>query len=267
MTESVHALSGAYVVDALDDQERELFERHLPGCLDCRQEVDSLREGAAVLADAVAAPAPPHLRDSVLAGIRHVRPLPPETDRSQDDLHPGPPAEPSVAEKSEAAEPTNVVPLRRRAFSPGRLVAAAAAVIVIGAGVVYQPWQDDSSVSTISAADQVLTAPDAQKVSVDFTDGSRADVYRSKSKGQAVIVTHDMAAPPTGKAFEVWLRDAGSDTVRPAGLMTKAGDNKVLLRGDATDADWVGITVEPAGGSPQPTSKPIAKFELDEGAA
>ena len=253
MTESVHALSGAYVVDALDDEERELFERHLPGCPDCRHEVASLREAAAAMADAVAVPPPAHLRESVLGGIRAIRPLPPEHPESTD------------SDDSEEKDDT-VVPMRRRRFHPVRLVAAAAAILVIGAGAIYQPWRDEPPVSTISAADQVLTAPDAEKVSVDFSDGSRADVYRSKSKGRAVIVTHDMAAPPSGKAFEVWLQDP-TGRMNRAGLMTKAGDNKVLLDGDATDATAVGITVEPRAGSDQPTTQPIALLELDKGTA
>ena len=39
----IHALSGAYAVDALDDIERAQFERHLAECPACRSEVDSLR--------------------------------------------------------------------------------------------------------------------------------------------------------------------------------------------------------------------------------
>ena len=70
--ESVHALSGAYVVDALDDDERRLFEQHLPECVDCQHEVASLREAAALMADDAALTPPPSLRDSVLAGISTV---------------------------------------------------------------------------------------------------------------------------------------------------------------------------------------------------
>ena len=47
----IHALSGAYAVDALDDIERAGFERHLAECADCRAEVASLRETAALLAE------------------------------------------------------------------------------------------------------------------------------------------------------------------------------------------------------------------------
>lgn len=256
MTESLHALSGAYVVDALDDHEREVFEEHLPGCLDCQAEVASLREATAELAHDAALTPPASLRASVLAGIAGVRPLPP--------LAPTPHEAPRerLAPVTSLGSRRERRPRRRLATAVAGLAAAAA----VATGVVLQPWQDTPDVSQISAADQVVTAGDAQKVSLGFTDGSHADVYRSKSKGQAVLVTHGMAAPPSGKTFELWLRDA-SGTMRPAGLMTSAGDNKVLLRGDAARATAVGITVEPKGGSRRPTSKPIAMFDLSQGTA
>ena len=37
----IHALSGAYAVNALDDIERAQFERHLAECAECRAEVAS----------------------------------------------------------------------------------------------------------------------------------------------------------------------------------------------------------------------------------
>ena len=50
----IHALSGAYAIDALDDVERARFERHLAECADCRAEVASLREAAALLPETAA---------------------------------------------------------------------------------------------------------------------------------------------------------------------------------------------------------------------
>ena len=76
MTE-IHALSGAYAVDALDDIERAQFERHLAECAECRAEVASLRSTAALLAETTATAPPEGLRDRVLADIATVRPLPP----------------------------------------------------------------------------------------------------------------------------------------------------------------------------------------------
>ncbi|MGH3762579.1 RskA family anti-sigma factor, partial [Actinophytocola sp.] len=42
----VHALTGAYVLDAVSDDERAVVERHLGDCGACRQEVAELRETA-----------------------------------------------------------------------------------------------------------------------------------------------------------------------------------------------------------------------------
>ena len=50
----------------------------------------------------------------------------------------------------------------------------------------------------------------------------------------------------------------------PAGLMGSGGDHTILLKGDASAATGVGITVEPEGGSPEPTTEPIALFDLDK---
>jgi anti-sigma-K factor RskA len=254
VNESLHALSGAYAVDALDDAERATFEKHLPGCLDCQQEVASLREATALMADDAALTPPPALRDSVLAGIKTIRPLPPETGAH---IAPRPEQKPAMAK---------VLPMRRR-FIASRLMAAAAAVLVVAGGVTaWQTMRDDTSTSQLSAADEVLAASDAKHVSIDFKDGSNATVVRSLSKGKAVLLTENMALPPSGKAFEVWLQDA-KGTMVPAGMMKPQGDNKMLLEGDATKATGVGITVEPKGGSDTPTSEPIALFQLDKTSA
>jgi anti-sigma-K factor RskA len=245
-TESVHTLSGAYVVDALDDDERADFEAHLPGCSDCQAEVASLHEAAILMADDSALTPPPSLRASVLSGISTIRPLPPETEQ-------GEPAEPELA---------TVVPMRgRRRFRLATLAAAAAVLVVVGAGAVFQPWQDNGTSQTVSAADRVLAASDAKHFEVKLNDGSSATVVRSQSKGQAVLVTDNMAAPPRGKVFELWLQDP-TGHMNPAGLMSKPGDNKLLLKGDAAKATAVGITVEPAGGSDQPTTTPIALIDM-----
>jgi len=106
-----------------------------------------------------------------------------------------------------------------------------------------------------------LSFGDAQKVSIDFKDGSSASVFRSESKGRAVILTDGMAAPPPGKVYELWLQNSAG-TMIPAGLMPRSPNAKVLLRGDASRATAVGITVEPDGGSKAPTSEPIALFDF-----
>src|SRR5207249_4143864 len=104
-----HELSAGYVLNALDDEERRVFEAHLARCTVCEEELASLRQAAAALAYAKFGPRPaPELRARVLAQARDTR------------------------------EPAPVVPLRRRlrAYAlpaiAGFAVAAAAAAVVLG---------------------------------------------------------------------------------------------------------------------------------------
>jgi anti-sigma-K factor RskA len=73
----LHDLAAAYALNALDPEDRWTYERHLDTCERCREEVASLREGAAQLAYAHDAPAPrPELRDRILRAAREERPAP-----------------------------------------------------------------------------------------------------------------------------------------------------------------------------------------------
>ncbi|GAB3255172.1 anti-sigma factor [Alteromonas gracilis] len=230
----IHALSGAYAVDALDDLERIRFERHLKDCDTCRAEVTGLRETAAVMATVVAVTPPAALRDRVLADIRTVRPLPPEVT------------------------PVEVVGQRARRFP--RLVAAAAAALVLAGGVglaVDRPWEEPG-VQPVAA--QVMEAGDAVSHTVKVDGGGSATVWHSRDLGKAVLITEDVPDAPDGKVYEMWLQDDEGAMV-PAGLMT-GGDATVVLEGDASAATGVGITVEPEGGSEVPTSAPVALVDL-----
>ena len=239
--DDIHALSGAYAVDALDDIERAGFERHLAGCADCRAEVASLQEAGALLAEDAATDPPAALRDHVLAGIKTVRPLPPEVA----------PVVPAVT--------------RRHRFRSG-LVAAAAAVVLIGAGTVVwqEPWQDETTQGP-TVADQVIGASDARSTSLDFPGGAKATVTHSDSMGKAVLVTEKMPPPPKGMVYQLWLDQPSSGMVS-AGVMPVKEDQTVMLEGDAATAEAAGITIEPEGGSEHPTSKPIALFDFGQGA-
>lgn len=231
----IHALSGAYAVDALDPEERAMFEAHLGTCAACQAEVASLREATVALGSDVEADPPAALRDRVLAEIATVRPLPPVTDLS--------------ARRD-----------RRRWARP--LVAAAAAVALVGGGaVVWQQTQDSTSQGR-NQADRVIQARDARHVSVDLPGGGSATVYTSRAIGRAALVTRDMAAPASGRVYQLWLQKDGR--MVPAGTMHGAGNQAVLLDGDLAGATAVGITVEPAGGSRQPTSDPIALFDFEQ---
>jgi len=228
----IHALSGAYALDALNDLERAEFERHLASCESCRAELASLRDAAGHLADASAAPPPAHLRAQVLAGAQLVRPLPPQTTESS----------------------------RRRWRIPALAAAAAAVVAGIGVGVTteWQPWEPPTE--QLSLADRVRQAADAQSWTQSLPAGGSVTVTRSKSVGAAVWQSTGLKALPSGRVYELWLQ-APDESLKPAGLFS-AGDGQVVMRGDATEAIGAGVTEEPSGGSPAPTTKPIAFIDF-----
>ena len=50
--------------------------------------------------------------------------------------------------------------------------------------------------------------------------------------------------------------------IEPAGLMPDRTDATVLLEGDASEATAVGITIEPDGGSEEPSSDVVAVVDI-----
>lgn len=71
MSYEPHDLLAAYALDALEDDERERFERHLEECDECSEQLALLREPVAALAYAVEGPAPPEaLRGRIIEGAR-----------------------------------------------------------------------------------------------------------------------------------------------------------------------------------------------------
>lgn len=239
MSGDIHALSGAYVVDAVDDFERAQFERHLSGCDDCRLEVASLREGTALLAETVSQQAPAALRAQVLSTIEMVRPLPP-----------------IFADVSQRARSH-----RRR--MPTLIAAAAALVVIGGAGAtVWHPWEQPTSGDVTVSAAQLSTAPDAQILTQKLAGGGAITVTRSKALNAAYVSTRNMPRLQSGQTYQLWTIHDGLEV--PAGLVD--GDaSKVVVDGDTDSASGMAVTIEPAGGVDKPTSDLIvAAFDFTE---
>lgn len=236
----IHALSGAYAVDALDDVERHLFETHLGSCETCQSEVDSIRHAAILLGELATATPPPALKTRIMADISQVRPLPPTA---------------SVV----------TVLAERRTARWGRFLAAAATVAAVTGGVVaVGSLNEDSSTQrpVLSAAQQVIQARDARHVSVDLPGGASATVYRSLALNEAAILTRKMPAAPKGRVYQLWLTRDGD--MIPAGTMTGGGSTALVLKGSVIGTDGAGITIEPKGGSKTPSSAPIATFDFEK---
>lgn len=231
MSGDIHALTGAYALDALDDIERAQVERHLADCESCREEVASLRETASLLAETTAVEPPAHLRGAVLTGIQSTRVLPPHLpERVQ----------------------------HRRWRAPALAVAAAALVVAGGLGAtVWHPWSDDGSgLSAVptSPVERVEDAPDAQTYRARTDDGAAVEIIRSRSLNEALLSADGLSRLPDEQTYQLWLMYDGN--AESAGLMD--GDaSHVQMEGDPASATAAAITVEPSGGSRNPTTAPI----------
>lgn len=246
MDPEVHTLTGAYVCDALDEPERAAFEEHLASCASCAQEVAELRETAASLAMAVAAEPPARLRAGVDAGIAVTRQLPPD-----------------VAPIEAARERRR---RRNRAAWTGWTAAAALAGVVAGLSlqVVSQQNRIDDAQQRITAIDtqvsaltSLVSAPDAHGAAGSVSTGGNVLVIHSRTRDEAAISVTGLAAPPSGKAYQLWM--IGPDGARSGGVVTldPRGSSGPILAHGIGDTTKVALTVEPAHGSAQPTTTPI----------
>ncbi|MEU6727083.1 anti-sigma factor [Nonomuraea wenchangensis] len=338
MDDDLHALSGAYAVDALPYGEWALFEEHLRGCARCGTEVRRLRETAARLAGAVAADPPAALRTRLLATAHSRRPSPRPTPPPLGDapaartLSRPAPALPPPVEPEDAPRTTRG---RRQEQRPGRgqlrrqeqwqeqgrgwpvrVVAGLAAVCAaaaVGLGAVAVDARRDSgglaaenrrlaeanqrltdanqrltganqrlgSVNRqlgsanrqVAEANQrlsglnrqvaaLLAASDARTLRSPVASGGTATLVVSRSAARLLFTASGLPALPESRGYELWLMGPGGP--RPAGLLGRAENGVTApvvvtpLRGD----ERVALTVEPARGSPRPTTDPILLADL-----
>lgn len=220
----LHHLAAAYALDALEPDERARFEQHLDECADCTADVRDFRTTTHHLAEASAVTPPPHMRDELLARVAAT------------------PQEPAIV----ADRPPN----RPRALP--MLAAAVLVLVALGLGVVTQVAIDDRNQAEQLLA--VMTATDATVVDLEpsGTEGTVRVVW-SSSEAAAVVVGADLPAVEADQTYELWALSA--DGPKSAGQFSPGDDGRVerRLALPAEPADGWGVTVEPAGGSPQPT--------------
>jgi hypothetical protein len=168
---------GAYLLGALNDLERQVFERHLTGCAECQEEVERLRPAADVLPSSVEQlEPPPGLKARLMA----------EVERD-----------------------SNVVPFRRRR-PPTRLIAVAAVLLlglVVGFGVAQLGGEDTRTLAATvdrampQAGGQLQVADDGATLRLhDMPDLGGTRVYQVwLQHGDRMVPARTFEVGPDGR--------------------------------------------------------------------
>jgi hypothetical protein len=236
MTTEIHALAGAYALDAVNDVERTEFSRHLADCDVCGLEVAELRATAARLADSTWTAVPPRLRDNVLHQAARTR-----------QARPGRPGG-----RVSPADTTG--PTRWR-----RLIASGIAATVLAAGaaaatfVVQERRVGEERRHARELLDQmtriqsVMAAPDAKARQVRVDGGGQMAVVYSRTMNAAVVMCADLDRPARDKAYQLWFIRDGEAT--SAGVLPAGQHAGTMLVAGLDDAEGIAISQEQAGGS------------------
>lgn len=266
MEDQLHLLTGAYALNALDNKERSHFERHALTDPQTLEEVRSLSETAALLASATPAETPPPaLKANIMAAIRDTSQLP-ASDVVRDISTAAGNSRTSGSHQVNRTKGSRQGPPKGNRWVPALSAAAALALlggVGIGGWVIGQSSSEDSVNQQLAAAQAqqeamltIMSSPDAQIATTPLPNGGTVTVASSIEVNKAAVLANDMPPLPEDKTYELWfISDAGAVS---AGLMDSVQASAMqVLDGKVGGATHVGITVEPAGGSEQPTTTPI----------
>jgi anti-sigma-K factor RskA len=238
-----HENVGSYVLHALPDDEYERFVSHLDSCEACRREIADLQMAVDTLPLATEQIAPPpELKDRIMAVVRSESELLQAAGSRADEAAPAPAQAPR---ERQGWWRRTLLSLR-----PLPAVGLATAVLAVGvvAGVIVTSGGEGTR--TVSAKVTLASAPTARaSLAVKGNDG-RLSVTNFPASG-------------SGRVYQVWLVK-GNAKPTSAGLFRVTGDGQATfaIPESMKGVDQVMVSVEPGGGSDQPTSKPVAAASM-----
>lgn len=244
--QDIQELLGAFALDAVDNDERDLVEAHLAGCPRCRAEVATHRETAALLAHG-GDRAPERVWARITESLEE---LPPEIDLAP------------MASLAAARE--------RRARRSISMRAAAAMGAVAAALTAFFGWRigvQDQRLDRVAAefhelaakdglrraATAALAASDAEQVRLASFDGKTGVHIVRLPNGTGFAVADGLAALPADRTYQLWaLRE---DAKISLGLLGQ--DPDVAAFQMVGPVLGFAITDETAGGVKETTQSPV----------
>lgn len=234
MSTDLHTLSGAYAVDALSPGEAAEFRKHLEACPACRDEVRELREAAALMGASEATAPPTHLKARVLTAA----------DR-----------QPQLSPKDRHQNATG-----KPRWTPRLLAAAAAVLLVVAGGIGISQMQQEPDTALAGSVTQVFDAPDAHKATMETSNGGTISVATSPSRNEMAVDTDELPALSEEQVYQLWSIEGA--TPASVGLLEDPGSGASMAMPD--EGTQVAITIEPSGGSEQPTTDPVVQVTPSE---
>jgi anti-sigma-K factor RskA len=227
----------AYALGVLPPQEASAAIDHLRTCETCQAEYRLLRPAVTAVAYSAEACADPASGTAAVSPLLKARIM--------------------KRVRGEATRP-QVVP---RVWPAYALAAACLAFAIVTA-------LSDFSLNDRLARERAQSAVQAQTIADFMAPDSRHRQFHGGEvlmHGQRLyIAMHNMPMPPKGKVYQAWTLAKGAKSVAPSmTFMPSAGGMTVVrLPEAATTLAAVAVSVEPEGGSQQPTTKPIALVTL-----
>lgn len=277
-------LAAGNALHTLTPREQERFDRLRAEHESVRDEAAEFEETVAML-DLAAPPVQPSaaLKNSLMAAIQNLpqrsadaadvpaplidetiaAPRVDETPVVVPDIAPAAAAEPAAVEPAAAtpsmgaAERKATARWRRSAI--GMVVGAAAAVGLIFGGVGLANTFGGGSITQTVALAEINAASDVQRAKVSMDDATATLVW-SGELGKSALLVDGLGSLPADKVYELWYIGEGG-TVSAGTFSAANGTTWRVLDGAMSAGDKVGVTVEPQGGSEQPTTDPIMVIE------
>lgn len=165
---------------------------------------------------------------------------------------------------------------RRSAWRTG-LLRAAAAVVLLGVGIGVGRWSArgavdeamDSMASTMASTQHYAhlnQAQDVQRVTDTMPDGHIATLTWSRDMSMtALTLPAAMKESASGRSLQVWLKE-GETTTSLGVYDPRDGAGFSFLDVMPKPGQQIVITMEPAGGSAQPTTPPLVTLRVSEDA-
>jgi anti-sigma-K factor RskA len=256
--ESPQDLAAAYALGALEPEEARRFEAYLAGSPEAQRDVAEFREAAALLAlgEADAFPGP-ELRDRVLARVGREK-----TRAISGGAQPGQRRIPWVMWGALAASLVLAVGLGLEVVSQRQDLADLRGEVATGGQLLFKREQQlkerEQQLRQREATLNAIMEPSVEMYQLTASGDAEPGIqlFWNREKNVAIVHGFRLKPVPTGQAYQLWFIEDGkpvpSVTFKPEPSgHAKVEDVKVPTQGKLSAA---AITVEPEGGSPQPTS-------------